>query len=184
MDAIELPALTRYLCLYSRKGRARYLDMHRIYIDGSFDDFAFASINLDDPIVLLDPQHSKASSIRPYELAKACDLFIDECCYRLLKLTEDEILRRNLFDPADPICFAACELDQHHMPSRVISMAYNQALAFLQERAEAAFRYAEQVEISDPTLRAIFVKKAAYHSTHIGPKVKEAVSSTIPDYPV
>lgn len=62
--------------------------MHRVYIDGTLDHYPFAAINLDDPIVLLDPQHPKASDLKPHMLARSCDLFTDEACYRLLLLAE------------------------------------------------------------------------------------------------
>lgn len=62
--------------------RARYLHMIQLYADGSLGARPYASINLDAPLILLNPTHPQSNRTRPSNIAQACDLLPAMECYR------------------------------------------------------------------------------------------------------
>lgn len=125
---IELPILSKWACIYSLKGRARYLDMLNVYADGSLDKFPIGSINLDAPLILLNPDHKNANPTRPSNIAHACDLFTDPTCYGFLRLIEEHIHENDLFEAVDPMIYFVAQFDSQLRPSAIVSLHYADAL--------------------------------------------------------
>jgi len=128
---LELPITSKWACIYSRKGRARYLDMLAVYADGSLDKFPFGSINLDAPLILLNPDHESANPTRPSNIANACDLFTDSTCYGLLRLVEEHIHEWKLFEAIDPLIYFVAKFDEQLRPSAIVPFHYAEALGQL-----------------------------------------------------
>lgn len=134
MDKLRLPLVSKWACIFSIKGRARYLDMLQIYADGSLDRYPIGSICLDAPLVLLDPEHPKFNPTRPSNIAQACDLFGDPACYAFLKMIENSICEQRNFAPEIPRLFLISEYDSQYLPREIIELDYGQALEQLKGR--------------------------------------------------
>ena len=129
---IVLPLLSKWTCIYSRKGGARYLDMIEVFADGSLNKFPSGSINLDTPIVLLNPDHDKANPTRPSNIAMACDLFHDPTCYHFLRFVEEHIHQYRVFEPVDAIMYFIGQFDSQLKPSGVYPCDYGLAIEQLE----------------------------------------------------
>lgn len=135
MDQAPLPTLSKWACIFHASGRARYLDVYRVYVDGTLDNTPYGSINLDAPLVLLYPDHPDLNRTRPSEIAQACAMFPDPTCYKLLRLVEDDINERGLFRAHDSMFYSAASFDQNYMPDTVHAVTYGEALAHLRDNA-------------------------------------------------
>lgn len=133
MEQITLPLLSKWACLYSARGRARYLDMFQIYADASLAQYPYGSINLDAPLVLLNPKRPSSNRTRPSNIAQACDLFPDLACYRILALAEEDIIRRSLEKAVSPILYIPSSFDDQYLPNALLALDYGEALAQLRE---------------------------------------------------
>ena len=105
--------------------------MLEIFADGSLSDWPRGSINLDVPMVLLNPDDPNSSRTRPSNIAQACDLLPEMQCYRVLRLVEDHIVTHGLFEALDPLFFTVSELDEHAFPKAVFVRHFSEALAAL-----------------------------------------------------
>lgn len=156
MRASQLPLLSKWVCTYFQKGRNRTLEIRRVYIDGTIDEFPFVSICLDDPRILLDPANEQSCDILPSELAQATDLFADPGCYELLRLTEAEILRTRNFRPKQPLCFIVVSLDHMGSPNAVLGLDHYEAMSLFAQQANAGIFRAAPSEPEIATLRERF----------------------------
>lgn len=127
---------SKWLCLYYAKGRARYLDVFKLYVDGSLDKFPTGSICLDDPMVLLDTEHPNYNALLPSELAKSCDLFADETCYSLIELVEQQIAYTGNHAPLEPLAYVIAGVDSQFRPEMVIGLEYHKAMTLFADHAE------------------------------------------------
>ena len=125
---VELPLISKWTCIYSRKGEARFLDVLKVYADGTLDTFPTGSINLDAPLVLLNPEDEQANPTRPSNIAMACDLFADSTCYELLRMVEEHIHQFRLFEPVDPIMYFIGQFDSQLRPSGIYPHDYGLAI--------------------------------------------------------
>lgn len=133
MECLSLPLVSKWACIFSAKARARYLDFMKLYADGSFDKYPYASICLDAPLILLQPEHPDSNRTRPSNIAQACDLFPDPGCYKFMRMIEDDIIGRGLFKATNPIFYAIAEVDSLYSPTRLFTADYGEALAQLRD---------------------------------------------------
>lgn len=131
MPQITLPMLSKWACLFSAKGRARFLDVFKIYADGSFEKYPYGSICLDVPLILLDPENADSNRMRPSNIAQACDLFPDPACYRFLRMIEDDIIEKALHRAINPIFYVIAGMDDQYFPTAIVGLDYGEALAQL-----------------------------------------------------
>jgi|GEM_PF-6790874 len=138
MDAGPPPTLSKWACIFHASGRARYLDMYRVFADGTLENTPYGSINLDAPLVLLRPGHPDLNSTRPSEIAQACGMFMESSCYKLLRMVEDDINEKGLFQAHNAIFYTAAELDSRYEPAALYSAPYGEALSYLRQRSMPA----------------------------------------------
>lgn len=152
----------KWLCLYSIKGRFRYLDIFKLYFDGGLDKFPTGSVCLDDPIILLDPKHPKFAALRPSHIARSCDLFADENCYHVLKLVEERIAVTANFKPKTPVVFVITGLNSEFQPAEIYEMPHAEAIGLFTAHAQD-FQLPGAIRASDPAgpLLAKFAAHAA-----------------------
>lgn len=134
MDVGPPPTLTKWACIFHSSGRARYLDMYRLFADGTLENSPYGSINLDVPLTLLLPGHPDLNNTRPSEIAQTCGMFMDHTCYQLLRMVEDHINERGLYQATNPIYFTAAELDSRYEPAALYSAPYGEVLAHMRNR--------------------------------------------------
>lgn len=135
MDAGPPPTLTKWACIFHASGRARYLDMYRVFADGTLENSPYGSINLDAPLTLLHPGHPDLNNTRPSEIAQSCGMFMESMCYKLLRMIEDDINERGLYQAQNPIFYTAGELDSRYEPIVLYSAPYGEVLGHLRQRA-------------------------------------------------
>jgi hypothetical protein len=135
MPLIALPLLSKWSCLFIAEGRARYLHMIQLYADGSLGARPYASINLDAPLILLNPTHPQSNRTRPSNIAQACDLLPAMECYRLLQLVEEDIIKRDLSKAISPVFYIPSVLDEQYMPTALLALDYGEALSQLRDAA-------------------------------------------------
>lgn len=133
-----LPMFSKWACIFSAKGGARYLDMVKLYADGSMDKWPSGSICLDAPLVLLNPESAKNNPTRPSNIAQACDLFTDPICYQILRLVEEHIVTNKLHRAVDPLFYSVSGMDEQYSPIAVHAVHYGEALAFLRDLSTPA----------------------------------------------
>ena len=133
MQKLQLPLLSKWACIFSIKGRARHLDMVEMFADGSFNNYPYASINLDAPLVLLNPSHEDNNATRPSNIAQACDLLSDQESYGLLRLVEEHIIAKDLCRAINPLLFTIGGFDDRHLPNKLTVLPYGEAIAQLRE---------------------------------------------------
>lgn len=133
MSDLIFPLFSKWACIFSTKERARYLDMVKLYADGTLDTYPTGSICLDAPLVLLNPEHPKFNPTRPSNIAQACDLFTDPICYAILRLVETDIMERKLYKAVDPLFYSVSAMDDRYSPTAVHAVHYGEALAFLRD---------------------------------------------------
>lgn len=159
---IDQSIKSKWICLYLIKGRNRYLEMFKLYFNGTLDKYPVASICLDEPLVLLDPSHPRCSSIRPSVIAESCDLFADPLCYGLLRLVEEQIIATAVFTPRAPEAFVISELDAQFQPAKVARFEYADALSIFTTHARNLhLPITPKVCDPDGELREIFAVHAA-----------------------
>lgn len=131
MSRLKLPLLNKWACIYSVKGGARCLDMIEIFGDGSFRRFPYATINLDSPLVLLNPESDRNNPTRPSNIARACDLLPDPQAYGLLRLAEEHIIEGELHRPTDALFFTIAVMDGQYSPTQINVLEFSEAMAQL-----------------------------------------------------
>ncbi len=139
-ETLTLPMQSKWACLFSLKGRARWLDMFKIYADGSFDRYPYGSICLDVPLTLLRPDMEKSVRLRPSDIARACDLFPDPACYKFLEMIENDLITTNRYMAEKHLFFVMSEVDERYMPKAIVGLDYGEALAQLRNINQPAPR--------------------------------------------
>ena len=135
-----MPLHSKWACIFSIRGRARYLDMVQLFADGTLDRYPVGSICLDAPLVLLNPEHPDGNDTRPSAIAQACDLFTDPMCYRILRLVEQDIAEKKLFKGYEPLFYSVSSMDEHNQPQAVHGIPYGEALMCLRDLSAPATR--------------------------------------------
>lgn len=107
--------------------------MIEVFADGSFNNYPYASINLDAPLVLLNPSHQDNNPTRPSNIAQACDLLPDPIAYGLMKLVEEHIIAKDLCRAVNPLFFTISGFDNHYLPNKLNVLPYGEAIAQLRE---------------------------------------------------
>lgn len=98
MPGVPFPMAMKWAIVYHKKGGARFLDLVRIYGDATWDHHPFATINLDNPLVLLS-NSPKDLRERPSHLARACDLLPSPELYLFMAHVENHIIKNGFFKP-------------------------------------------------------------------------------------